>query len=51
VFKTSCHHIVSGIITFQTSNNHSWTIDYGNGECDNLATLTIGDQSREIRIR
>jgi hypothetical protein len=51
VFKTACHHIVSGMVSFTSSNNKSWTIDYGNGECDNLATLTIGDKTKEIRIR
>jgi len=51
IFKVACHHIVSGIISVTTSNNRSWTIDYGNGDCDNKATLTIGEKTREIRIR
>jgi hypothetical protein len=51
VFKVACHHIVSGMISVTTSNNKSWTLDYGNGECDNKATLTIGDKTKEIRIR
>ncbi|HET6559500.1 MAG TPA: hypothetical protein VFG54_19410 [Prolixibacteraceae bacterium] len=51
IFKVACHHIVSGIVSVTTSNNHSWTIDYGNGDCDNKATLTSGDKTREIRIR
>jgi len=51
VFKVVCHHLVSGIVSISTSNNRSWTIDYGNGECDNKATLTIGDKTKEIKIR
>lgn len=51
VFKVSCHHIVSGIVKISTSNNKNWTIDYGNGTCDDLATLTIGGKSKEIHIR
>lgn len=51
VFKADCHHIVSGIVSITTSNNRSWTIDYGTGECDNLATLTINGKSKVIRIR
>lgn len=50
IFKVACHHIVSGIVSF-TSGNRNWSINYGNGDCDNLATLTIGDKTKEIRIR
>lgn len=51
IFKTACHHIVSGIVSCTSSNDKSWTINYGNEECDNKATLTIGDKTKEIRIR
>lgn len=51
VFKTACHQIVSGIITVTTSNNVTWTIDYGNGDCDNQATLTRNGKTKEIVIR
>lgn len=51
VFKTACHHLVSGVVSFVTSNNRSWIIDYGNGECDNKATLTINGKTKEIKIR
>jgi len=51
VFKLSCHHIVSGIVTFTTTDKGSWTIDYGDGECDNKAILTKGDKTKEIKIR
>ncbi|HAQ19947.1 MAG TPA: hypothetical protein DCR40_12055 [Prolixibacteraceae bacterium] len=50
VFKASCHHIVSGIVSFSNSNDRKWSIDYGNGECDNKAVLTKGDITKEIKI-
>lgn len=51
VFEMDCHHIVSGTISVTTSTNRNWTIDYGDGVCDNRATLTIGDKTKEIKIR
>jgi len=51
VFKVLCHHIVSGVVAITTSNNRALTIDYGEGECDNLATITNGDKTRVIRLR
>ena len=51
VFKVACHHIVSGTVSITTSNNRSWTINYGDGSCDTKAILTIGDKTKEIKIR
>ena len=51
VFKMLCHRIVSGIVKVTTSDNRSWTIDYGDGECDNKATITNGDKTRIILLR
>jgi hypothetical protein len=51
IYSGSCHHIVSGKVTFNTSTNHSWAIDFGDGTCDNKAILTIGNFSKEITIR
>ncbi len=51
VFKVSCNRIVSGVVTITASDNRTWTIDYGDGECDNLATITGGDKTRVIRLR
>ncbi|MBN2864249.1 MAG: hypothetical protein JXN62_13860 [Bacteroidales bacterium] len=51
VFKVSCHRIVSGVVTIITSDNRTWTVDYGDGRCDNLATITSGDKTRIIRLR
>ena len=51
IFKAACHHIVSGTVSLTNSKDRSWTINYGDGACDNKATLTIGDKTKEIRIR
>ncbi|MFM9988246.1 hypothetical protein [Flavobacterium sp.] len=41
--------IVSGVITFNR-NSHTATLDYGNGDCDNLAIFTINGNSYNITI-
>jgi hypothetical protein len=51
LYNASCHHIVSGNVSITTSTGHNWTIDFGNGECDNRAVLTIGGKSKAISIR
>jgi hypothetical protein len=50
IFTASCHHIVSGTVTV-TSNNRSWSINYGSGDCDNTATITMNGKTKEIRLR
>jgi len=50
VFKVACHHIVSGMISVTTSDNRSWTINYGDGTCDAKATLTMDGKTKEIKI-
>jgi hypothetical protein len=51
VFKVACHHIVKGTVSVTTSENRNWSINYGDGACDNKATLTIDGKTKEIRIR
>lgn len=41
--------LVSGVITF-VRNNNTATLDYGNGDCDNLAVFTINGNSYNIVI-
>ena len=36
----SCEYILSGSIEFEKGKRRSGTIDFGNGSCDNVATLT-----------
>jgi hypothetical protein len=54
ILKLSCIQqnkplLVSGIITI-TRNNNTSTLDYGSGECDNLAVFTINGNSYNIVI-
>lgn len=50
--KADCRHFVSGSITFtQTDNQRTSTMDFGDGRCDNLATLTINGRTKTITLR
>lgn len=47
VRKMSCRWRVAGQVTI-TRNNIKALLDYGNGECDNKATVTVGQKVFEI---
>lgn len=47
IINLSCAHIVQGTISF-TRRNSVAVLDYGNGACDALATLTINGVVRNI---
>lgn len=47
--EATCSHFVSGTLII-TQNNGSGTLDYGDGNCDNIATVTIGDQEFIIQL-
>lgn len=47
--EAGCPHIVSGVIT-TVRNNNTITLDYGNGDCDNQATLTVNGNSANITL-
>jgi hypothetical protein len=51
-FVMSCKmpFAVSGTIVF-TKNDKQATLDFGNGECDALATITVGDKTKEITLK
>jgi len=44
-------HFVKGTIVMTPSGKLARTIDFGNGDCDNLATVTVNGKSREITLR
>lgn len=50
VFMVSCRQIVSGIAIITVGANQTWSIDYGQGECDNKATVTRGTDVRIVRL-
>jgi len=42
---------VSGTKRFEVEGIEPFDLDYGDGECDAYATITRGDESREITLR
>ena len=49
----SCHWIKQGTVQMtpvSTSSQLTRTLDYGNGVCDALATLTIGNKTYNITL-
>ena len=49
VRKISCPYISKGILSV-TVNGQAAKVDYGNGDCDNKAVLTVGDKTKEITL-
>lgn len=49
--EMNCRWIVSGTVVTTPANRPERTLDFGDGTCDNLATLTIGDQTVTIILR
>ena len=45
--EANCPHIVSGVVTI-VRNDNTATLDYGNGDCDNQATLTVNGNTTTI---
>ena len=50
VTNDDCVFIVSGTIGYYLDDNLVAIIDYGNGECDNLATKTIDGKTVEFKL-
>lgn len=47
--KIACPYISKGIVNL-TVNSFTASIDYGNGDCDDKAVLTVGDKTKEIKL-
>lgn len=48
--KLSCKHIVSGTLDLTPSGKATRTIDWGGGDCDNQATVTINGNTYTITL-
>lgn len=48
--RMNCPHIVRGVIQVTRNNGNIALIDFGNGTCDNLATLTINGTTIVITL-
>jgi len=49
--KVNCNWIIEGKFTLTPENKEPRTLDYGDGICDGLATVTIREKTYEITIR
>jgi hypothetical protein len=47
----SCNYIGKGILSFVYNQAVSGTLDFGDGTCDNTATLNIGSTHQQITLR
>jgi hypothetical protein len=50
-WKRACRFIVSGVVKIERVGLEPVEINYGEGECDAYATLTMGDKSKEILLK
>jgi hypothetical protein len=50
-WKRACRFVVSGVVKIEREGLEPVMIDYGTGECDAKATVTRGDESKEIILR
>lgn len=48
--KMTCHWLVSGKVEIRV-NNTVGSLDFGNGDCDNEANLTVNGDSKTITLR
>jgi hypothetical protein len=50
-WATSCRFVKSGSIEIVVGDKSPIVIDYGDGECDNIATVTKDGETREILLK
>jgi hypothetical protein len=50
IYKNRCFYPVSGIMEIAVEGEELKTVDYGDGECDYEATVTVGDQPETIEL-
>jgi len=46
----TCHNIGSGVISFTFNDKINGTLDFGNGACDNQATITVGQITKQVTL-
>ncbi len=49
--ELACRFIVSGTVSIQPEGRHERVLDFGNGTCDNLATVTVNGHTYTIHLR
>jgi hypothetical protein len=48
--EIGCRFITHGTILIQAEERPDVILDYGDGTCDPLATITVNDETREVRL-
>jgi hypothetical protein len=48
VVELDCPHVVSGILEISPDGRPTRILDYGNGDCDNSATVAINDRTFQV---
>jgi hypothetical protein len=46
-----CRYIVSGTVEYSQAGSVIGTLDYGDGTCDNIATLAVGGTTTEVTLK
>jgi len=50
VVKMNCRFIVQGSVLIQIAGRPDAILDYGDGTCDNIATITVNGETKRIRL-
>jgi len=50
-WKRACKFIVSGVVKISREGKDPVTLDYGTGDCDATATVTLNGESKDITLR
>ena len=50
IVKAGCRFIVAGSADIKAGSHPTSTLDYGQGECDNKATVTVSGETKEITL-
>ena len=48
--EMDCHHFVSGTVSIVRTGKPDILLDYGTGDCDDLATITVDGETKTIKI-
>jgi hypothetical protein len=49
--EASCRWIMSGTVEIQPEDHPLILLNFGNGECDNVGTITVNGETKEIKLR
>ena len=50
IYNSGCFYPVSGIVEIATEGEELQVINYGDGECDNIVTVTVGDVTTTVEL-